>query len=228
MKGIIFDFDGTLFDSMDLWEDVDLRFLAEYGKVPSQALRNKIKTMSAAESAKVFRQTFDLPLTEEEILAEFINIVNERYEKEILPKPFVLAYLEELRQAKIPLCIATATPRKPIEAALQRVGIVDYFSFILTPEEVPEGKTRPDIYLECARRFGLQPKEITVFEDALHCVKTAKAAGFTVVGVADASAQEEREEIIARGDRFIETFGEMLKEKKKGEQNEKSVDDSRL
>ena len=210
MKGAIFDFDGTLFDSMWVWKDIDLTFLSRYGHVPPPQLRASIKTMSVWESAQLFRDTYSLPLDVPGIVAAFGDIALERYRRDIKPKPFVKEYLIQLKTQGLPLCIATATSGQNIKAALSREKMQGHFDFLLTPDQIHSGKDSPEIYLACAEKMGLPPKDIVVFEDALHCVQTAKRAGFSVIAVADESAKDAREQIMAAADRYITSFKELL------------------
>ena len=93
------------------------------------------------------------------------------------------------------------------------LGMMRYFEFLLCCDDVGAGKDKPDIYLESARRMGLAVEETVVFEDSLYCVRTAKGAGFRVVGVLDPTAeQEEIDGMKALSDRFIEGYGALLED----------------
>jgi len=210
MKGIIFDFDGTLFDSMWVWSDLDVMFLQRYGYVPTQKMREDIKTMSVWESAELFKNTFALPLEISDIVKELGEMVFEQYQHEVKPKEFVKDYLDKLKKAHIPMCIATAAHYKNVEAALVRENFTGYFEFIMSSDHIKSGKSSEEIYLECAGRLKLKPHEMIVFEDSLHGIMAAKKAGFYVIAVEDDSAFHEREKIRKTADKYIKSFKEMM------------------
>ena len=210
-KAVIFDLDGTLIDSMTVWEDIGKRFLAECKVTPPENLNQVIKTMSFEQSAQYFIDTFGLKFTREEILSRFHKMVEDQYRNFIELKPYVKKFLNRLKRKGIEMCIATATDRILTEQVLNRLGILSYFAFIITVGEIGQGKDNPKIYLKAAEKLGNLPKDIVVFEDALHPVKIAKNAGFHVVGVYDPSAKEDFEEIKQISDYAIYSFQEIEK-----------------
>lgn len=209
MKYYIFDLDGTLLDSMAIWENIDVLFLKRYGINPTTDLRNRIKIMSIRESAELFRETFKLAPKVEAIMSEIAELCRVEYSYHIQLKPYVLPFLVKLSQLGTRMCIATTSSRFNAQAALERLGILKYFDFILGSEDVSAGKEEPDIFLECCAWFGVLPDEVTVFEDALFAVRTAKKAGFRVVGVYDESTRKDSDEIRRTCDRYIHHFGEL-------------------
>lgn len=115
------------------------------------------------------------------------------YFHEVMPKPGVMGFLERIKKAEIPMCIATASERSHIEAALRRCGMDHYFDAVFTCGEVGHGKDEPVIFRKAVAYFDAEPSMTLVFEDALHAARTAKQDGFVVVGVFDPSepAQDE-------------------------------------
>ena len=112
------------------------------------------------------------------------------YYKDIPLKKGIKEYLNELYNSGTIMCVASATAVPLIEACLKRLGIIEYFSFLLSCETLGVGKSKPDIYYEAARRLGAEPKNIAVYEDALYAALTAKKAGFYVIGVFDESSEK--------------------------------------
>ncbi|HEX3040105.1 MAG TPA: HAD-IA family hydrolase, partial [Caproiciproducens sp.] len=106
------------------------------------------------------------------------------------------------------MCVATATDRGQAEAALKNLGILPYFSFILSCTDAGSGKDRPEIFEQALKRLGTEKDQTVVFEDALHAVMTAKQAGFRVVGVEDFSAGDDVEQIKKTADYYIRDFSE--------------------
>ena len=101
------------------------------------------------------------------------------------------------------MCIASSTAEKLVRECLRRLEVEGCFDFVLSCEEVGVGKSRPDVYLEAARRFGATPAEVAVYEDAPGAIRTAKQAGFYVVGVKDASAAAYWDEIRSLSDELV-------------------------
>ncbi len=190
-KGAIFDLDGTLLDSMEVWDTVGDRFLMGRGITPPSDLRQILKPMSLEQAVSYLKEKYCLEDSVEQLMQEANDLVEEDYRYHIPLKPTALAFLKELHQKKIALCIATATDRYLVEAALQRLEIDHYFSGIITCTEVGVGKEQPDIYFRALSILGTSQADTVVFEDALHAVKTAVSAGFSVAAVYDQSAQKE-------------------------------------
>ena len=117
--------------------------------------------------------------------AEMDAILEQHYRADIPLKPGAADYLRRLRGRGVRLCVATATPEALARVCLERLGVADCFDFILSCDTVAAGKDRPDVFLACARAFGAAPEAVAVFEDAHYAARTAKRAGFYVVGVYD-------------------------------------------
>ena len=189
----IFDFDGTLFDSMYIWDSVSDDYLRSLGKIPTPNMREDVRPLSLYQSARYFQREYDLTLSVEEILAGIRQTVEHYYTQEVQPKPGVQAFLDELKNAGVSICIATATDRPLIEAALRRCGMEGYFQTIFTCGEVGHGKDEPIIFRRAMERFGADRNSAIVFEDAIHAVRTAKADGFAVAAVYDDSEKRQEE-----------------------------------
>ena len=101
------------------------------------------------------------------------------------------------------MCVASATAEPLMEACLSRLGVAHYFQFLLSCETVGAGKNRPDVYFAAAERLGAEPEEIAVYEDALYAARTAKEAGFYVVGVYDDSASGHWDELKELADEWM-------------------------
>ena len=200
----IFDMDGTLVDSMVYWKNLATEFLESKGvRTISPEILERIKPMTMTESAALFIQEYDLPGTAESVAAEMNAMMDEHYRKDIPLKPGVRAYLEALHRKGVTMCVASATAEDLMEACLTRLGVAQYFSFLLSCETVGAGKNRPDVYWESAKRLGAEPVEIAVYEDALYAAETAKSAGFYTVAVRDDSNQLHWETLTALTDEVI-------------------------
>lgn len=205
IKCAIFDFDGTIFDTMEVWDSVAKIFLTSLNRNPKPDLTDVIKTMSLYQSAKYLKKEYSLSLSVEEIMEGINKIIEDFYFYEALPKKGVVKFLEELKRRGIHICIATATDRYLIEAALKRCEMENYFEKIFTCTEVRHGKDEAIIYEVAAEYFGAGKDESIVFEDAFHAIETSKKAGFVVAGVFDKS-ETNQSEIRNMSDYYIEDF----------------------
>ncbi len=214
MKGAIFDMDGTLLDSMQVWVHVGEQYLQNRGIEPEEGLGDVLFPMSMRDGAVYVKEKYGLPDTPDTIVADMDAIVFAAYRDEVLPKPGVAAYLESLKKRGIPMAVATATDRPMVEAALARTGLAGYFQQIFTCTEIGAGKERPDIYLAAAKALGTSPADTWVFEDALYAIKTAKAAGFYTVGLYDETSRNDQEAIAGLADRYAREINFVEKDRK--------------
>lgn len=185
----IFDMDGTLIDSMVFWKHLAIEYLHSKGisEIPAD-LPERIQSMTMTESAELFRQTFGLT---GDVAAEMNAMMDDHYRRDIPPKAGAADYLSRLRAQGVRMCVASATAEPLMESCLNRLEVRDHFDFLLSCESVGAGKTSPDVYFEAAKRLGARPADCAVYEDALYAVKTARAAGFSVIAVYDPSADWE-------------------------------------
>lgn len=207
LKAAIFDFDGTLFDSNDVWETAGERFFRSIGAAPKPDLQQQIRTMSLYQSACYIREEYGLSLTVEAIMEGIDRTVENAYLHEVQPKPDVRAFLRELKDSGIRMCIATAADRYQIEAALRRCQMRDLFEGIFTCSEVGHGKDEPVIFRKAMEYLGSDRSSTVIFEDALDAVQTAREDGFLTVGVFDPHIQEQ-EQLQTLCDCYLTDFGQ--------------------
>ena len=193
IKCAIFDFDGTLFDSMFIWDSIGEIYLRSIGKEPKPSMREDVRPLSLYQSSCYFKKEYDISLSVEEIMAGVNQTIEQFYIHEVLPKPGVVDFLEQMKKAKIPMCIATASDRYQIKAALSRCEMEHYFEAIFTCSEVGHGKDEPVIFRKAMEHFCADRSATIVFEDAIHAIQTAKADGFAVVAVFDNSEKRHTE-----------------------------------
>lgn len=211
IKGVIFDLDGTLIDSMGIWNSIDREFLKENGiENPPENISDIVRKMSVEESSEYFIRRFGLSCTTDYVIQRIEELVRKYYEEIIVLKPGTEKILDYLDSMDIPYGIATATYKKLAEAVLSRHGILGRFRFLLTDREYPEGKTSPGIYLGGAERLGLRPEEVLVAEDSLHCIETAVSAGFYTVGIYDSISGTDWESIVRTADVTVNNLEELI------------------
>ena len=208
LKGVIFDFDGTLFDSMFIWDTTGESYLRSIGKEPASDLQRVLKPMSLLQSANYLQAHYQLSLSVEEICAGINQMVEDFYFHTVQPKPGVIELLEELHRRNIKMCIATATDRYQVEAALARCGMKQFFSKIFTCTEVGSGKNEPVIFRAALEHLGTERGDTIVFEDAFHAAMAAKNDGFMVAAIYDAH-EDKQQDIQRLSDVYLTDFSDM-------------------
>lgn len=209
LQGAIFDMDGTLLDSMFMWKDLAPRVVRRLGGEPEPGLREAVKPMTLRQAAAYCRDRHGLTQTVDQVIAECEAIMEEFYRHEVQAKPGVDRFLSLLKLEGVEMYVATATDRPLAEAALEQAGIRRYFRGLVTCGEAGAGKdTSPAVYQRALRRLRTSLRDTVVFEDALHAVRTAKAAGFRVAAVYDATVAEQ-ETLRELADYYIRSFEEM-------------------
>lgn len=206
VKGVIFDVDGTLLDSMPVWAHSGERYLATLGIHAPASLGKILFSLTMQQGAEYMKKTYQLSQTAEEIQAGVRQTVAEAYGSEPGFKKGAPEFLSALRKAEIPTAVVTSTDRPLILAAFRRLGIENCFQKIFTCSEFGSGKDEPAIFHAAVKELGTPAEHTWVFEDALYAIRTAKAAGFPVTAIADAFSKKEESEIRKLADYFITDF----------------------
>ena len=178
IRGAIFDVDGTLLDSMAIWEDAGARYLKGLGIQAQEDLGKLLFPMSLQEGAAYMKARYDLKLSVSQIIEGVGDTVRDYYFYEAPLKKGAADFLGKLSRKDIPMAVATSSELEHIEAAFKRLNVNQYFQKIFTCSQVGAGKSRPDIYFAAGRYLGTEPRETSVFEDVLHAIETAVSAGF--------------------------------------------------
>lgn len=190
----IFDMDGTLIDSMAMWAHLAENFLSQRGITPPADIRRQTAPITLLESGRLFSK-LGVPGSPEEIADALKAEIRLQYREKIAAQPGVEQYLSALKANGARLCVATATDSRLANECLNRLGLLKYFDFLLSCEDLGITKLTPDIYLLSAEKFGQEPCDCAVFEDAPYAAKTAASAGFYLVGYCDRSCEHPQEEL---------------------------------
>ncbi|MDO4615949.1 MAG: HAD family phosphatase [Lachnospiraceae bacterium] len=210
-KGAIFDLDGTLLDSMWIWDQIDIEFLAKRGiqEVPKD-YQETIATFGAEKTAVYTIERFGLKDKPEDLVREWLDMAHDYYANHLQLKEYVYEYLCFLHEKKVPMAVATSSDIALVKPCLERTGLLPLLDTVLTVRDIGRGKQFPDIYLEAAKRLDCVPEECLVFEDVLEAATTAKNAGFPVVGVAENRCPQASAELLKQqADHYIESFREL-------------------
>ena len=213
IKGVIFDIDGTLLDSMPLWNNLGERYLQKLGftEEETEGLSQRISTMPFAEGIHYIKKEYSLDIAEERIREQLQEMIAGAYRDEINLKAGAKEYLQFLKERGIPCILATAGEASLAKAALKRLKVWEEFQDLLLCEEFNTSKLEAKIYRLAMERLSLsKPEEVLVCEDVLHAVKSAKQAGFQVCGILDEANREDWEKIQKIADFTIKDFYELV------------------
>ena len=208
ITGAIFDFDGTIFDSMHIWQGVKFQFFDRIGLVLTNEEKEEFKGLYLLDSIKLANEKFDLKMTEQEIYNEFFSMIREKYLLDTEPKNDIIEFLEKLKAKGVKIGIATATGEAALIPALEKFNMLHYFEEIYSTYTVGASKTEPKVYDVVLNELGTEKETTWVFEDALYAAKTAKKAGYNVVGIYDKS-EPEQEELKNLVDIYIHNYSEL-------------------
>lgn len=213
IKAAIFDLDGTLIDSMWIWDKIDKDYLAEKNIQVPENLNNEIAHLSFNQVAKYFKERFNLDDSLDEIKNSWNTMAYNHYSNNIKLKNGVKEFLDLLKSLNIKIALATSNSKELLEAALKSNGIYDYFDSITLTDEVSVGKHEPDVYLLAAKKLGVAPEDCLVFEDIIQAVRGAKKAGMKVIAVEDDRSLDDKEKLLIASDKFITDFSEITTKK---------------
>lgn len=207
IKGAIFDLDGTLLDSLWVWEKIDERFLSKRGFAVPPDYSETIGAMGFRMTAEYTIKRFGLRESPEEIMAEWMDMARDIYAREVELKPHAREFLDGLVARGIKLGVATSSTSELFLPALVRHGIRDMFC-VISETKRTAGKESPDVYVEVARAMGFAPAQCVVFEDLPVAIRSAKSAGFFTVAVRDKHSRNLESGI---ADYFADGFEELIK-----------------
>lgn len=206
IRGIIFDADGTLLDSMHIWAQLGARYLDSIGKTAEAGLDRILYPMSLEESCAYLKAGYNLTDPQDKIIGDIIKIIEEFYLYEVKTKAGADDFLKEMKNRRVPMIVATSSDKRAVELAFNRLGILECFEGIITCSELKTSKREPEIYLRCAEVIGTSPKDTAVFEDVLCGIQAAKRAGFKTYAVEDNSSKADWNEIKKTADYCISDF----------------------
>lgn len=209
-KTYLFDFDGTLVDSMPIYGAMMLRILDEHGVKYGDDILKIITPLGYVGTAKYYREQMGVQKCEEELIALMHKYAVEEYTYNVPAKKNVIEVLKELKARGDSLNVLTASPHPALDPCLKRLGIYDLFDNVWSCEDFNTTKSDPEIYKIAAKKMGVPVEEVIFLDDNYNADKTAKSAGMIVYGVYDLSSKEYTEEIKTVTDRYINDFIELL------------------
>lgn len=193
IKGAIFDFDGTVVDSMYIWDNISMDYLRSLGIEPRENLNEVFAKFSLEQAARYYQNNYGVTLSVNEIISGVNEMIRDFYMTKVSLKKGIDNFLSYLGGRGVKMCVATLSDRELVKETLDRLGVLNHFSEIFTCTNFNEGKNNPEIY-RAAHRFLDTPKESTfVFEDSLYALTTAKKDGFSTIAVFDEYEKAQKE-----------------------------------
>lgn len=207
VKGAIFDFDGTLGDSLGYWEwqyaEISRVFLGGKKIDLTPEDDKKFRTSLIVDSMKLLHEKYGVAESTE-VLIEYINdSIKNFYLSYVKPKQGVVEYLDYLYNKGVKMCIASATAENELKIAVKSCGLEKYFSGLFSCSQFGFGKERPDVFLMALEHLGTDIRETWVFEDSLLALETSKKAGFKTVGIFDENNPYTEEQLAKFSDILI-------------------------
>ena len=180
MKAAIFDVDGTILDTMNMWAHLAKNYLATLGIHTQEDIDRKFLSATIDVVASYMKEKYSLGLSEAEIKQGVIDCAADFYFTKAQVKEGMMDYIMKLKEKNIPMVIASSGEQKLIKGAFERLDLMKYFSGIYTGD-----KNTPGLFNQCLEKLGTKPHETFVFEDGIHAIETAKKMGLKTVVVRD-------------------------------------------
>jgi HAD superfamily hydrolase (TIGR01509 family) len=210
IDAVVFDMDGVLIQSEEVWDEVREAYVRERGGRYDAEIQRAMMGMSSTEWSRYLHETAGVPDEPEAINAEVVRSMLASYHDHL---PLIDGAVDAVRRlaARYPLGLASSSNRQLIDAALELAGLASCFNATVSSEEVARGKPAPDVYLEAARRLGVDPTRCAAVEDSHGGIRSAKAAGMRVIAFPNPSYPPD-EEALAQADVIIRSLDELTLE----------------
>jgi HAD superfamily hydrolase (TIGR01509 family) len=207
IQAVVFDMDGVLLASEEVWDEVREAYVRERGGRYDEAIQRAMMGMSSTEWSGYLHETAGVPEEPDAINEEVVRRMLASYREHL---PLIDGATDAVHRlaAKYPLGLASSSNREIIDTVLDVAGLAACFSATVSSEEVAHGKPAPDVYLEAARRLGVEPMQCAAIEDSHGGIRSAKAAGMYVIAVPNPLYPPD-EESLAQADKVIRSLAEL-------------------
>jgi pseudouridine-5'-monophosphatase len=183
LKAVVFDLDGLLVNSEDLYEQAGETVLRRRGKTYDATLREQMMGRPVVDAIQLMIDCHSLSDPLEDLMCECREVLEALMATSLEPMPGVAPLLDDLQAANVPIAVATSGTREYAHHVLSQLNLKHRFRFILTAEDIRRGKPDPEVYRLAAKRLGLPPSQMMVLEDSANGCRAAVAAGAIVVAV---------------------------------------------
>jgi HAD superfamily hydrolase (TIGR01509 family) len=210
IEAAVLDLDGLLLDSEQLWDAAREQFVRERGGRWHERAQRDMMGMSSPEWSRYVHDELGVPDPPEGISAEVVRRLERLYRERLPLLPGSREAVQRLAR-RWPLALASSSNREIIDLALELAGLASYFQATVSSEEVGRGKPAPDVYLEAARRLGVDPERAAAIEDSHNGIRAAKAAGMRVVAIPNKHFPPD-EDALAQADVVLGSLAELTAE----------------
>ena len=210
MDTLIFDFDGTLVDSVPVYTAAEIRILEENGVAYPENVGEIVTPLGYKGTAEYFINDLGLDLSFDEVMALLREYMVVAYTNDVLAKNHVIDVLKELKAKGKSLNILTASPHLTVDPCLKRLGIYEMFDNIWSTDDFGLIKSNPEIFVQAAKRLNKETKDVMHFDDSLEAIRTAKKAGMKTCGVYDDLWKKDTDQIIETADYYIHDFSTLM------------------
>jgi HAD superfamily hydrolase (TIGR01509 family) len=207
IDAVVFDLDGVLLESEEVWDAVRERYVTERGGRYDDEVQRAMMGMSAPEWSAYLADEAGVPGTPEQINDDVVGLMLNAYARELPLVPGAVEVVGRLA-ARFPLGLASSSNRAIFEEVIRLAGLADAFTATVSSEEVARGKPAPDVYLEAARRLGVAPENCAAVEDSHSGIRSAHAAGMRVIAIPNASYPPD-EEALTLADTVVDSLDEL-------------------
>ena len=211
-EAVLFDLDGTLIDSMWMWHDIDVEYLASFGLEVPDDLNAAIEGMGFTETASYFKTRNNISDSLDKIKETWNNMARNFYRTKVPLKTGALEFLKYLKAHNIKTAIGTSNSIELATDVLEALNITEYFDTVITACMVNAGKPKPDIYLRAAHDLGVAPQKCIVFEDVPQGIMAGRNAGMTTVAVKDEYSMHLTDEKIKLAHYYTAGFKDFMKD----------------
>jgi HAD superfamily hydrolase (TIGR01509 family) len=210
IDAVVFDLDGVIVDSEQVWDEVRQKYVREVGGSFTDSATHDMMGMSSGEWSRYLADELQVPSTPEEINAAVVERMLARYGE---APPLIDGAVDAVHRVaqRWPLAIASSSNPELIEVVLRAAGISELFPVTVSSQEVGRGKPAPDVYLEAARRLGVEPARCAAVEDSHNGIRSAKAAGMRIVAVPNPHFPPDAD-ALALADAVVPSIGELTVE----------------
>jgi HAD superfamily hydrolase (TIGR01509 family) len=210
IAAVVFDMDGVIVDSEQVWDEVRERYVREVGGTYTDSATRDMMGMSSLEWSRYMADQLGVPGTPEEINAAIVARMLERYGE---APPLIPGAVEAVRRCaeRWPLAVASSSNPELIEVVLDVAGLHDVIPVVVSSQEVARGKPAPDVYLEAARRLGVEPQLCAAVEDSHNGIRSASAAGMRVIAIPNPHFPPD-ETALAQADVVLRSIDELTPE----------------
>jgi HAD superfamily hydrolase (TIGR01509 family) len=207
---VVFDLDGVIVDSEQVWDEVREEYVREMGGTYTETATRDMMGMSSLEWSRYLADALGVPGTPEEINAAIVERMLARYGE---APPLIPGAVEAVRRCaeRWPLAVASSSNPELIEVVLDAAGLHDVIPVVVSSQEVARGKPAPDVYVEAARRLGVDPHACAAVEDSHNGIRSAKAAGMRVIALPNPHFPPD-EEALAQADVVLRSIDELTPE----------------